>query len=109
MRKGWRPSMAQLARQACRRQRRPGLPSPPASTYALHDTSRGVIESPPPPPPPSPPPQEINRGVQVIECTQAAVDLDLILGQHAFDLERILAADPQFLTVSYRGGGGASA
>ena len=41
----------------------------------------------------------INRGVQVIECSHAAVPLESILGQHAFDLERILTQDPEFLKV----------
>lgn len=42
---------------------------------------------------------EINRGAEIIECQHAAVPLDHILAQHAFDLDRILTADPSFLQV----------
>ena len=42
---------------------------------------------------------EINRGVKIIECENAAVPLEAILEQHAFDLDKILAADPSFLKI----------
>ncbi|KAI7840476.1 hypothetical protein COHA_005777 [Chlorella ohadii] len=41
----------------------------------------------------------INRTSEIIECTQARVDLDRILGLQSFDLEKILSMDPAFLTV----------
>lgn len=41
--------------------------------------------------------REINAGARVIECRHAAVPLDAILEQHAFDLDRILETDPTFL------------
>lgn len=36
---------------------------------------------------------------KIIECENSAVPLDLILSQHAFDLENILAMDPSFLKL----------
>ncbi|EFN51669.1 hypothetical protein CHLNCDRAFT_49195 [Chlorella variabilis] len=39
----------------------------------------------------------INRTTKVIECQQARVELDRILGLQSFDLEQILAMDPAFL------------
>lgn len=41
----------------------------------------------------------INAAARVVECAHADVPLDAILEQHAFDLERILAAEPGFLEV----------
>lgn len=41
----------------------------------------------------------INRGAKIIDCQHAAVPLEAILEQHAFDLDKILAADPSFLMV----------
>lgn len=43
--------------------------------------------------------QAINRTSEVIECQQAKVDLDRILGLQSFDLEKILGMDPEFLAV----------
>ena len=51
-------------------------------------------------------PQAINRTTEVIECQQARVELDRILGLQSFDLEQILAMDPAFLKVWGWGGGG---
>jgi G3E family GTPase len=42
-------------------------------------------------------PQAINRSAELIECTHAAVDLDRLLGIHAFSLDRLLQQDPDFL------------
>lgn len=44
--------------------------------------------------------QAINRTSEVIECQQASVPLDAILGLQSFDLEKILAMDPAFLKVA---------
>lgn len=41
--------------------------------------------------------QAINRGAEVIECQNAQVDLDKILGITAFSLDKLLEADPDFL------------
>lgn len=41
--------------------------------------------------------QAINRGAEVIECQNAQVGLDKILGITAFSLDRLLEADPDFL------------
>jgi hypothetical protein len=35
--------------------------------------------------------------VEVIECTNSAVDLDLILGIKAFNMDKLLEQDPHFL------------
>jgi G3E family GTPase len=43
--------------------------------------------------------ETINAGAAVIECRNSQVDLEQVLSQHAFDLEKILAADPAFLKV----------
>lgn len=57
-------------------------------------------QAPHPPWPPRPPqPQAINRTSEVIECQQAQVDLERILGLQSFDLEKILGMDPEFLQV----------
>lgn len=42
---------------------------------------------------------EINKMAKIIECQNAAVPLDEILSQHAFDLDNILAMDPTFLKL----------
>ncbi|PSC69152.1 cobalamin biosynthesis [Micractinium conductrix] len=42
----------------------------------------------------------INGAAEIIECAQARCDLDRVLGIRAFDLERILAEEPQFLEDS---------
>ena len=65
---------------------------------------RPAIHAPPPTPahPTRPAPQAINRTSEIIECTQARVPLDRILGLQSFDLEKILAMDPAFLRVRYR-------
>ena len=47
----------------------------------------------------APPTQAINGAAEIIECAQARCDLDRVLGIRAFDLERILAEEPQFLEV----------
>ncbi|KIY93116.1 hypothetical protein MNEG_14847, partial [Monoraphidium neglectum] len=39
----------------------------------------------------------INAGADIIECSFAAVDLDKVLGVHAFSLDRLLVKDPDFL------------
>lgn len=44
--------------------------------------------------------QAINRTCGVIECQQAKVPLDRILGLQSFDLEKILDMDPAFLKVA---------
>ena len=41
----------------------------------------------------------INRGAKIIDCQHSAVPLEAILEQHAFDLDKILAADPSFLKI----------
>jgi G3E family GTPase len=41
----------------------------------------------------------INAAARVVECAHADAPLDAILEQRAFDLERILAAEPGFLEV----------
>jgi G3E family GTPase len=46
--------------------------------------------------------QAINRGAEVIECQNAQVDLDKILGITAFSLDRLLEADPDFLVRTLR-------
>jgi G3E family GTPase len=43
--------------------------------------------------------REINRSAKIIECRNADVPLEAILEQHAFDLDKILAADPSFLQL----------
>ena len=43
--------------------------------------------------------REINRSAKIIECRNAEVPLESILEQHAFDLDKILAADPSFLKL----------
>ncbi len=43
--------------------------------------------------------REINRSAKIIECRNAEVPLEAILEQHAFDLDKILAADPSFLQL----------
>lgn len=45
--------------------------------------------------------QAINRGAEMIECQNANVDLEKILGITAFSLDRLLEEDPDFL-VSMR-------
>lgn len=44
-----------------------------------------------------PSPQAINKPVQILEATQARVDLDQLLGIGAFSLDRVLAVEPDFL------------
>lgn len=44
-----------------------------------------------------PVPQAINTGADIIECSFAKVDLDRVLGIHAFSLDRLLIKDPEFL------------
>lgn len=44
--------------------------------------------------------KSINRAAKVIECSHSKVPLDAILEQHAFDLDKIIAADPSFLKAS---------
>lgn len=39
----------------------------------------------------------INAGADIIECSYAQVDLDKVLGVHAFSLDRLLVKDPDFL------------
>eukprot|EP00878_Enallax_costatus_P000297 GHUV01000370.1.p1 GENE.GHUV01000370.1~~GHUV01000370.1.p1 ORF type:complete len:381 (+),score=104.97 GHUV01000370.1:147-1289(+) len=39
----------------------------------------------------------INRSAEVIECTNAAVDLEKVLGISAFSMDRMLEMDPDFL------------
>lgn len=39
----------------------------------------------------------INAGVDIVECSFAKVDLDRVLGIHAFSLDRLLLKDPEFL------------
>ncbi len=41
--------------------------------------------------------QAINRTSEIIECEQAKVDLQKIMGLCSFDLEKILSMDPEFL------------
>jgi len=41
----------------------------------------------------------INRAAKILECDHARVPLDAILAQHAFDLDKIMAADPEFLQL----------
>ncbi|KAI3439001.1 hypothetical protein D9Q98_001413 [Chlorella vulgaris] len=41
----------------------------------------------------------INRTSEIIECEQAKVDLQKIMGLCSFDLEKILSMDPEFLKV----------
>jgi G3E family GTPase len=41
--------------------------------------------------------KDINGGAQIIECTQSNVPLEHILGVQAFDLEKLLAVNPEFL------------
>jgi len=53
-------------------------------------------------PAPSPSPQAINAGADIIDCSFAKVELDRVLGIHAFSLDRLLLNDPEFLV---RGGG----
>jgi hypothetical protein len=48
--------------------------------------------------PPRPPSrQAITPGADIIECSFAKVDLDRVLGIHAFSLDRLLLKDPEFL------------
>lgn len=44
--------------------------------------------------------QAINRTSEIIECEQAKVDLQKIMGLCSFDLEKILSMDPEFLKAS---------
>jgi G3E family GTPase len=41
--------------------------------------------------------QSINRSAELIECQNAQVDLEKILGITAFSLDRLLDMDPEFL------------
>ena len=43
--------------------------------------------------------REINRGAKIIDCQNAVVPLEDIMEQHAFDLDKILEADPSFLKI----------
>jgi hypothetical protein len=41
--------------------------------------------------------QNINKTVEIIECTNSQVDLDRVLGISAFNMDKMLEQDPQFL------------
>lgn len=41
----------------------------------------------------------INSRVEIIEAVNACVDLDRVLGIHAFSLEKVLEDEPDFLKV----------
>lgn len=41
--------------------------------------------------------QNINKPVQIIECQYSKVDLDQLLGIKAFNLDKLLEKDPEFL------------
>lgn len=39
----------------------------------------------------------MNPGVAILECINAAVDVDKVLGIGAFSMEKMLQKDPEFL------------
>jgi hypothetical protein len=43
------------------------------------------------------PSQAINRTVDIIDCQHAEVDLEVILGIKAFNLDKLMEKDPEFL------------
>jgi hypothetical protein len=45
--------------------------------------------------------QAINRGADLVECTNAAVDLARVLGIQSFSMDRMLEMDPDFLVSCY--------
>ena len=65
-------------------------------------------------PAPIPPSQAINSTAQLHACVRSDVPLESLLGLGAFSLERVMAEEPDFLTVGRgkegrgtgRGGGG---
>jgi hypothetical protein len=41
--------------------------------------------------------QAINKGAEIMECCNSVVDLERVLGIHAFSMDRLLEKDPDFL------------
>jgi G3E family GTPase len=48
--------------------------------------------------------QAINRGAELVECTNAEVDLARVLGIQSFSMDRMLEMDPDFLVSCHSSG-----